>query len=330
MLKSIKIRTATLPNIFHRNSIQSESNINVTATLQSPSLPDNNSINEPNLLKLNNSTDIQDTYILIYTQAYDHNRVTLVLNIIDSLLDFIPEQLIQSLLVTSNIQASPICIHNKELNELFLKHCYSIEGKKFDFINENSQECKSYLYLLLNILLVYTYSYYPRMFDSEKNLAVKIRSLMLLTRICHDLSCICMDNKVFATCVVNLLKKISFQKIILSLFNRIINKESYFKHLIRLLEEIILLENIIKSTDSNLIDQSIADQTIFISTILQYLKSMDFINYHQQIISFIIRILPHCDSGLKTISIRIIEQICLNITFMVQNHTQSNTIRQLK
>jgi len=151
-----------------------------------------------------------------------------------------------------------------------------------------------------------------------------------------------MDNTILINYVINLLKKVSFQKIILSLFNRIINNKKndllklniilydqfnkqYLKELIQLLEEIILLENIISSTDFNLINQLIVNQTIFLSTILQYLKQIHFIENHRYIISLVVRILPHCGSALKTISSRVIEQICRNLCFVVQYHSQQQT-----
>ncbi|CAF2541147.1 unnamed protein product [Rotaria sp. Silwood2] len=87
-------------------------------------------------------------------------------------------------------------------------------------------------------------------------------------------------------------------------------------------EEIILLENIIYSTDLNLIDQLTVNQTIFLSTILQYLKRIYSIENHYYIISLDVKILPHCGSALKTIISRVIEQICRNLTFVVQCYSQ--------
>ena len=157
-----------------------------------------------------------------------------------------------------------------------------------------------------------------------------------------------MDNVILINYVINLLKKVSFQKIILCLFNRIINKKSdllkvkiiydyhhdylyeqltkqYLKQLIQLLEESILLEHIIQSTDSNLIHQLIVNQTSFLSTILQYLKQISFIENHRYIISLVGKILPHCGSALKTISTRVIEQMCRNLCFVVQYYNQQET-----
>jgi len=316
-----------MPNFFSRNPIPSESTNNNSP--HSQSIPIDTII-------INDSIDFQDDYILLYTQTYDYNRVRLSLNIIESLIDLIPQQLTHTLLITSNIQSSSISIHNNQMHELFLKH-----RRIFDLSNENNQEYQSYLYLLLSTLLIYTYSYYPKGFNSEENCKIHIHSLILLTRICHDLSYICMDNIILINYVINLLKKVSFEKIILCLFNRIINKKidllkikiivhnqltkQYLKQLIQLLEEIILLENIISSTDFNLISQPMINQTIFLSTILQYLKQIHFIENHRYVISLVVRILPHCGPTLKTISIRVIEQICRNLCFVVQYHNQHET-----
>jgi len=320
-----------MSSLFNRNNTQSE--LNNISLSQSES--NNNNLSQshsvPNDSIINNSIDFQDTYILFYIQSYDYNRIRLSLNIIESLIDFIPQQLTHTLLITSNIQSSSISIHNNHMHELFLKH-----RRIVDLSNDNNQEYQSYLYLLLNTLLIYTYSYYPKdNFNNQENCQIHIHSLILLTRICHNLSYICMDNTILINYVINLLKKVSFQKIILSLFNRIINKKKdllydqfnkqYLKELIQLLEEIILLENIISSTDLNLINQLIVNQPIFLLTILQYLKQIDFIENHRYIISLVVRILPHCGSALKTISIRVIEQICRNLCFVVQHHSQEET-----
>jgi hypothetical protein len=303
-------------------------------------------INESNSSQTNDSMDFNYDYILVYTQSYDYNRVRSALNIIESLIDLIPHQLIHTLLMTPNIQLSSINIHNSYMNELFLKHCRSIEGKDCDFSNENNNEHQSYLFILLNLLLIYIRSYYSKDFDNQKNRQIHIRSLILLTRICHDLSYICMDNTIFINHVNNLFKTTSFQKIVLYLFKQIINKTSnlqsdiellhdqltkeYIKQLIRLLEEIILLENIIYSADADLIIQPIVNQTIFLSTILQYLKQLCFIENHRYIISLVVRILPHCGSALKSISIQVIEQICRNLCFVVRYYIQQESKIKLK
>lgn len=321
--KTMKLRTPTVSTIVSRDNISPPSH----------SLPTNTIIND--------STDFQNDYILIYTQSYDFNRVDLSLNIIESLINLLSQQLLHTLLITSNIQSSSISIHNNQMHELFIKHRQVI-----DLSSENNQEYRSYLYLLLNTLLLYTYSYYPKDLNIQENCKIHKHSLVLLTRICHDLSYICMDNSMLINYVINLFKKISFQKIILCLFNRIIEKKNdllknkfilyeqltkqYLKELIQLLEEIILIEHIISSTDGNLINPLIVNQPIFLSTILQYLKQIHFIENHRHIISLVVRILPHCGSALKTISIRVIEQICRNLCFIVQYHHQQETKTKFK
>jgi hypothetical protein len=69
-------------------------------------------------------------------------------------------------------------------------------------------------------------------------------------------------------------------------------------------------------------NQPIVNQSLFLSSILQYLKQIDFIENHRHIISLVIRILPHCGSSLKSISSLVIEQICRNLCFVVQTHNQ--------
>ena len=132
-------------------------------------------------------------------------------------------------------------MHNNRLHELSLRHRRAIEGKNFyssieNFLNNQHQ---SYLYTLLNILLIYTRSYYSKSFehrlnmhDMQGNRKVHIHSLTLLKRICHDLSYICMENIHINLQLINylneLFQKLSFQKTILHLFNTIIEK-IYFK-----------------------------------------------------------------------------------------------------
>ncbi|CAF4007891.1 unnamed protein product, partial [Rotaria sp. Silwood1] len=80
----------------------------------------------------------------------------------------------------------------------------------------------------------------------------------------------------------------------------------------------------------NLSYQLTINQTIFLSTILQYLKQIHSIENHHYIINSVIRILPHCGSALKIISTRVIEQICRNLTFVVQYYDQQETKLELK
>jgi hypothetical protein len=401
---------------------------------ESDNLPlNNNSTKKPESIDRSRKIDFHLAYLLLYTQTYDYNRVTFALNIIESLIDLIPGQLIHTLLLTTNIQTSPINMHNNRLHELSLRHRRAIEGKNFyssieNFLNNQHQ---SYLYTLLNILLIYTRSYYSKSFehrlnmhDMQGNRKVHIRSLTLLKRICHDISTICMEstqiNHVVINYITDLFQKLSFQKTVLHLFNNIIEKISfkqranksktltktiydfnieslydemtrqYLRELVQLLEEIILLENILHyhqqrhdlnpnhsavqtfasniltSVTSNSIqlrtndysnlslfhfrnhhdldyinlitknnqvnstvnplryidNQPIVNQSLFLSSILQYLKQIHFIENHRHIISLVVRILPHCGSSLKSISSLVIEQICRNLCFVVQTHNQ--------
>jgi hypothetical protein len=410
----------------------SDQSINPLKSLnETDSIPiNNNSTKKVESIDRSRKIDSHLAYILLYTQPYDYNRITFALNIIESLINLMPQQLIHTLLITTNNQPSLINMHNSRLHELSLRHRRAIEGKNFYSSIENflTNQHQSYLYTLINILLIYTRSYYPKSFehrltmhDMQGNRKVHIQSLTLLKRICHDLSYLCMENVHINLQLINylneLFQKLSFQKTILHLFNTIIEKiffkqrlnksktltktiydynieslydeltRQYLRELVQLLEEIILLENIIHyyqqrhdnqspvqtfasnilaSVTSNNIqlksnqysnissfqfrnhsdidfislvtktnqtnsttnplryidNQPIVNQSLFLSSILQYLKQIDFIENHRHIISLVIRILPHCGSSLKSISSLVIEQICRNLCFVVQTHNQ--------
>ena len=416
-------------------------------SLSEPPTTPMKSLNEADTLLMNNNAskkvesvdrsrkiDFHLAYLLLYTQPYDYNRVTFALNIIESLLDLIPRQLTHTFLITSNVQLSPINMHNNRLHELCLRHRRSIEGKNFysSIDTTLSPQHQSYLYTLVNLLLIYTRSYYSKSFehrltahDMQGNRKVHIRSLTLLKRICQDLSYLCMEYLHLNGPVINyiheLFQKLSFQKTILHLFNSTIEKinmktrsnklktltktiydtnieslydeltRQYLRELVQLLEEIILLENILQhyqhrhetssnpntmnTLASNLLsstttgsysphgvknndyssigsfhfrnhsdldyvnliyktnqantstnslryidNQPIVNQLLFISSILQYLKQIDFIENHRHIINLVVRILPHCGSSLKSISSVVIDQICQNLCFVVQTH----------
>lgn len=385
--------------------------------------------------------DFHLAYFLLYTQPYDYNRVTFALNIIESLIDLIPRQLINFLLTTNNIQPSPINVHNTRLHELCFRHRRAIEGKNFysNFEMTHSHHNQSYLYILVNLLLINARSYFPKSFehrltpqDMQGNRKVHLRSLSLLKRICHDLSNICMENFPTPNLLINyiydLFQKLSFQKTILHLFNTLIEKinpkirqikgkslsktiydynieplydelsRQYLRELVQLLEEIILLEHVLhyhqQRNDStsqqvtmngftsnifssiifnnsqiklndysnigsfhfrhhtdldfiNLISKAnqsnpstnsmryvdnhpIVNQILFLSSILQYLKQIDFIENHRHIISLVIRTLPHCGASLKSISSLVIEQICRNLCFVVQAHNQQQQANKMK
>lgn len=412
------------------------------------------SLNESESLLMNNNStkkventdrsrkiDSHLAYIFLYTQPYDYNRVKFGLNTIETLFDLLPQQLVHMLLLTSNIQTSPISIHNKRLHELTQRHRNAIEGKNFysSIENTTNTQNQSYLYTLINLLLIYTRTYYSKSFehrlnahDLQGNRKVHTRALALLKRICRDLSSIFMENSQINITAINyiseLFQKISFQKTILHLFNTIIEKvnikqrlsrtrtltkiiydynmEAYYDELTRqyvyelveLLEEIILLENILRyhqqrgdsnsnqntlqtlasniltsvtsstiqltahdysniplfqfrnHTDLDFINlitktnqmnsttnplryidnQPIVNQSLFLSSILQYLKQIDFIENHRHIISLVVRILPHCGSALKSISSLVTEQICRNLCFIVQTYHHQQQGNKIK
>lgn len=287
--------------------------------------PDSNLSNSPRSQSMP-FDDPQDAYILFYTQSYDNQRVLLSLNIIEHLIELLPQQLIHYLLFTSNIQTSPM-----NVQDLFFKRC-----RLFNLPKENTREYQTYLYFLLNTLLIFTYTYQSQSDDIPSNCQVHIHALIILARISHELSTLCIDNHLLRDHVLSLYKRISFQKIILILFNRMINKrinftklqlilhdqliKQYLKEFLQLMSELILFEHVISSsTDSNITFQSLLQQNIFLSTILQCLKQISYIQYHQSLIHFILEILPHCGSTLKPISNRLVKQICRNLCFITQS-----------
>ena len=406
-----------------------------------PITPSINSIKKLESSDRSRKIDFHLAYFLLYTQPYDYSRVTFALNIVESLIDLIPRQLIHTLLTTNNVQDAPINMHNSRLHDLCLRHRRAIEGKNFYSTVEtvHNHQNQSYLHTLVNLLLIYTRSYFPKSFehrltpqDMQGNRKVHLRSLCLLKRICHDLSYICMENLQVNIILINyihdLFQKLSFQKTILHLFNTLIEKinpkvrsvksksftksiydynieplydelsRQYLRELVDLLVELILLENILhyyqqrndsnpssassngfgsniflpvtsnslqlKSSDYkniasfhfrnhtdldfiNLIskanqnnpssnplryidNQPIVNQSLFLSSILQYLKQIDFIANHRHIIGLVVRILPHCGSSLKSISSLVIEQICRNLCFIVQAHNQQQQTNKIK
>ena len=143
--------------------------------------------------------------------------------------------------------------------------------------------------------------------------------------------------------VNNLLKSAPLQKHVLYLFHRMTFRKIDFqrifdypidflpnqltKEVIDLLEEIVLLEHIIYSTDLDLFNQSTVDQTLFLSTILKYLKQIHLLESHRHVLNLVVRILPHSGSALKTISIRVIEQVCRNLCFIAQHDRQESKAR---
>jgi hypothetical protein len=427
-----------IPHAVTVDGISEQSASPLQSLNESDSFPiNNNSTKKTESIDRSRKIDSHLAYLLLYTQPYDYHRITFALNILESLIDLIPQQLINTLIITSNIQSSSISTHNNRLHELYHRHRRSIEGKNFYSSIENPPNTpQSYLYTFLNILLIYTRSYYSKSFeqrlnkqDMQGNRKVHIRCLTLLKRICHDLSYICMENNYANLQLINylneLFQKLSFQKTILHLFNTIIEKiyqkqrlnksksltkaiydynneslydeltRQYLRELVQLLEEIILLENIfhyyqqrhdnqtpIQTFASNILasvtsnnvpvktnqysnlssfnfhnhpetdfinltpknnqinttanplryidNQPIVNQSLFLSSILQYLKQLDFIENHRHIISLVVRILPHCGASLKSISSLVIEQICRNLCFVVQTHNQQMNKNKFK
>ena len=269
-------------------------------------------------------TDFHHLHVLIYTQSFDFHRVISTMNIVESLIDLLPFQLVHRLFMTTNIRSS------LPMSELYSRHQRAIRGD--DFQTTSGQF--SYLFVLIDLLLIYIRSYSSKSGEIPENREIHLRSYRLLSRLCHDLSSLCIDRVLTSVDVNQLLRRVAFQKIILHLFRRTIplgimnedtlsfSSDSLSHELIHLLEEMIFLEHLITTTDGNLFDQSLVNQSLFLSIIVQYLKNLHWIEKHRSIIDFIVRILPYCGSALKTIGLRLIEQICRNLCLIVHHDPQ--------
>lgn len=62
--------------------------------------------------------------------------------------------------------------------------------------------------------------------------------------------------------------------------------------------------------------QSICNQSMFISSILYYLKNMSLVEYHMDVLRLIKNTLPSSGNSLKSISTYIIEQLCRNLLYI--------------
>ena len=259
------------------------------------------------------------------------------MNTIESLIDLLPFQLVHRLFTTAQSRSS------SSMYALYSHHQRAIRG---DLSNEMMPDQCSYLFILIDLLLIYVRSYSAKSSDVQENREIHLRSYRLLSRLCHNLSSLCIDCVIVSDDINRLLRRVAFQKIILHLFHRTIprqssvgiagednldlSSDSLSHELIHLLEEMIFLEHLITTTDADLFVQSLVNQTLFLSIILQYLKNLHWIENHRFIIDFIVRILPYCGSALKTIGIRVIEQICRNLCLIVHQDPQRKMKHRFK
>jgi hypothetical protein len=72
-------------------------------------------------------------------------------------------------------------------------------------------------------------------------------------------------------------------------------------------------------------NQSICNQSMFISTILYYLKSMNLVDYHLAVLNLVKNALPSCGNSLKSLSTYIVEQLCRNLLY-ITNGGMSSTM----
>ena len=74
--------------------------------------------------------------------------------------------------------------------------------------------------------------------------------------------------------------------------------------------------NNLQNTTRYIPNQSICNQSMFISTILHYLKSMNMVDYHLAVLILVKNVLPSCGNSLKSMSTYIIEQLCRNLLYI--------------
>jgi hypothetical protein len=277
----------------------------------------------------NNGLDFKHIDILVYTRPMDFHRVLLTLNIIDDLIRLLSNQLIYQLLTIDTIETSAIyeqCCQQQRI----------IHG------NDTHDEQRSYLFVLIDQLVIYIRSY-PLTSDNTQSIdnhEIHLRSYQLLACLCEQLSSLCIEQMISIVNVNSLLRKVALQKTILHIFHRILTDTSrqfivvvdnplltvplslFTNEFLHLLETLIVLEYHLSSADADLFYQSLVNQTCFLSSILQCLMNTCFIEHHRSIVEFIHRILPFCGSALKTISCRTIEQIVRNLCFLVDCYRQ--------
>jgi hypothetical protein len=63
-------------------------------------------------------------------------------------------------------------------------------------------------------------------------------------------------------------------------------------------------------------NQPICNQSMFISSVLHYLKSMNMVDYHLAVLNLVKNALPSCGNSLKSISTYLIEQLCRNLLYI--------------
>lgn len=70
-------------------------------------------------------------------------------------------------------------------------------------------------------------------------------------------------------------------------------------------------------------NQTICNQSMFISSVLHYLKSMSLVDYHLPVLNLIKDSLSSCGGSLKSISTYIIEQLCRNLLYITNGGMSS-------
>lgn len=72
--------------------------------------------------------------------------------------------------------------------------------------------------------------------------------------------------------------------------------------------------------------QTIPNQSMFISSILHYLKSIALVDYHIPVLKLVKNSLPSCGISLKSISTFIIEQLCRNLLYITSGGLSTSTM----
>jgi hypothetical protein len=81
-----------------------------------------------------------------------------------------------------------------------------------------------------------------------------------------------------------------------------------------------------QSTTRYIAQQTIPNQSMFISSILHYLRSIGLVDYHIGVLKLVKNALPSCGISLKSISTYIIEQLCRNLLYITSGGLSSTTM----
>jgi hypothetical protein len=72
-------------------------------------------------------------------------------------------------------------------------------------------------------------------------------------------------------------------------------------------------------------NQSICSQSMFISSVIHYLSSMNMVDYHLAVLTLVRNALPSCGASLMSISTIMIEQLCRNLLYITNGGLSSSS-----